>query len=126
MAEHNVKRLTGMRPSCPAISGMPSINVPFSTSLSDLSDAAVPVRDDKDQISQVQTQDLGINPGLPETVSVVSVVDIAHGVVSPRKMGRTASMQRVASFEHLQKRICGGVQNSTDPQSSSINKQKHG
>lgn len=115
MAEDNVKQLTGMPPSCSAISGMTSIN-------------AVPVHDDKDQISRTQTrtqtQDLGIiKPGLPETVPTTSVDDTAHGVVAPAKLSRTASMQRVASLEHLQKRICGGVQNSTDPQSSG-NKQK--
>ncbi|XP_074557739.1 basic leucine zipper 63-like [Curcuma longa] len=115
MAEDNVKQLTGMPPSCSAISGMTSIN-------------AVPVHDDKDPISRTQTrtqaQDLGIiKPGLPETVPTTSVDDTAHGVVAPAKLSRTASMQRVASLEHLQKRICGGVQNSTDPQSSG-NKQK--
>ncbi|XP_042472763.1 bZIP transcription factor RISBZ2-like isoform X2 [Zingiber officinale] len=123
MAEDSVKHLTGMPPSCSAVSGMTSINAPFSTSLSNLSDGAVPVRDDKYQISQAQMQDLGINPGLPETTT--SVDDISHGVVAPGKMGRTVSMQRIASLEHLQKRICGGVQKYSDRQSS-VNRQMHG
>lgn len=112
MAEDNVKRLTGTTLSYSTISDMSSANVPISGSLSDLSDAAVPIHDDKNQIIQTQTQDLDINPRLPEIASASLVDDIVHGGVAGGRMQRTASMQRVASLEHLQKRICGGEQNS--------------
>ncbi|XP_074566804.1 bZIP transcription factor RISBZ2-like [Curcuma longa] len=108
MAEDNVKRLTGTTLSYSTISDMSSATVPFSGSLSNLSDAAVPVHDDKNQIFHTQTRDLDINPRLPEIASASSVDDIVHG----GRMHRTASMQRVASLEHLQKRICGGGENS--------------
>ncbi|XP_074566805.1 LOW QUALITY PROTEIN: bZIP transcription factor RISBZ2-like [Curcuma longa] len=102
MAEDNVKRLTGTTLSY-------STHMSSDMSLSNLSDAAVPVDDDKNQIFRTQTRDLDINPCLPEiAASASSVDDIVHG----GRMHRTASMQRVASLEHLQKRICGGGENS--------------
>ncbi|XP_042434112.1 bZIP transcription factor RISBZ2-like [Zingiber officinale] len=112
MAKDNVKRLTGMTLSYSTISDMSSSSVPFSERPSDLSNAAVTVHDDKNQIFQTQTRDLDINPRLPEIVSASSVNDIVHGGVAGGRMHRTATMQRVASLEHLQKRIYGGGENS--------------
>ncbi|CAL9098741.1 unnamed protein product [Musa textilis] len=127
MAEGSVKRLTGINPLNPTISDMSAHSIPFSGSPSDASDASVPIHDDKEHFSQAQTHDRRMNPCLPEIASPTPV-DVVHGVVAGGKMGRTASMQRVASLEHLQKKICGGGQNSCmsaqwDPESSINNEQ---
>ncbi|RRT57512.1 hypothetical protein B296_00029687 [Ensete ventricosum] len=128
MAEDSVKRLTGISPLNPTISDMSAHSIPLSGSPSDVS---VPIRDDKEHFFQAQTHDRRMKPCLAEIASVTPA-DVVHGAVAGGKIGRTASMQRVASLEHLQKKICGGGQNSCmsaqwdstwDPESSVNNEQ---
>lgn len=122
MAEETVKRVTGLNPLFQSMSeittmGMPSFDVSSETS----ADAAVPVQDDlKPQhyyhnapsSSQASVQDHRIQNGVVEiqnaqpNAAEPNVQPNAAGV-GANKMGRTVSMQRVASLEHLQKRIRG-------------------
>ncbi|WOL05036.1 light-inducible protein CPRF2-like [Canna indica] len=128
MAENNVKRVTGTSAPLYSTISVSMLGASFCGSPSDGSDAAVPIHDDKDQFVQAQTHRV-INSCLPESASATPVEDIVHGAVAGGKMGRTASMRRVVSLERLQKRICGGGQNSVqedamwDPESSVNNKQ---
>ncbi|XVE89880.1 hypothetical protein DITRI_Ditri20bG0030700 [Diplodiscus trichospermus] len=119
MAEEGVKRITGLNPvlqASPEIStmGMPS----FDESPSDTStDAVIPVQDGpKHTFYQaaanhpMSTHDLRINNALTDISSVENIPPNSEGsAVTGNKIGRTASLQRVASLEHLQKRIRGGV-----------------
>ncbi|XP_048137986.1 light-inducible protein CPRF2 isoform X2 [Rhodamnia argentea] len=112
MAEETVKRLTGLNPMFHAISDMSPVGVPpFDGSPSDASaDAAVPVRNDpKHQFYQPNSgnpapsaKDMRVNNGLADIPADENAQQNGAG-----KLGRTASMQRVASLEHLQKRIRG-------------------
>ncbi|KAK3021009.1 hypothetical protein RJ639_046039 [Escallonia herrerae] len=122
MAEEAVKRATKFSPLLRAMSEIPTMGVPsFACSPSDSSvDAAVPVHDDPKQHfyqpapnSHMATHDPRIQNGLVDNVQQNLAVEEVGG----NKMGRTASMQRVASLEHLQKRIRGGV-NSNGTQCS--------
>lgn len=109
MAEESVKRVTGVNLIYPNIPDMSTIGMPFSESPSDATaDAAVPILDNPNHFFQPQSHDQRINTCLPEIASAPPVEDVVHGAVAGGKMGRTASMQRVASLEHLQKRMCGG------------------
>ncbi|XP_042066608.1 light-inducible protein CPRF2-like [Salvia splendens] len=111
MAEERVKRVTGLNPLFQAMSEISTMGMPsFSGSPDTSADAAVPVQDDPEQhyyhapsSSQASVQDHRVRN---------SVVDIppaenaqADAAAGGNKMGRTVSMQRVASLEHLQKRI---------------------
>ncbi|XP_072986938.1 bZIP transcription factor RISBZ2-like [Typha latifolia] len=108
-AEETVKRVTGISPLCSAISDMSAINIPFLTTPPEAtSDAAVPVQDDASHFFQAPLHDHTINASLPGRASAALPVDEAHDTMSNGKMGRSGSMQRVASLEHLQKRICEG------------------
>ncbi|KAF8401784.1 hypothetical protein HHK36_012730 [Tetracentron sinense] len=117
MAENTVKRVTGINPMFQAMSEISTVGMPFAGSPSDTSaDTDVPVQDDpKQQFYQhasnttaATPHDQRMNNGLPDIPPVPSVENVQN-VAGGNKMGRTASMQRVASLEHLQKRICGGV-----------------
>lgn len=116
MAEEAVKRISGLNPmfhaAMPEISAM---SIPsFSGSPSDSSaDAAAPVPDDSNhQYFQPPSDN-------PPTQVKNSLADISSTENMPLKSGaaavagtkivRSASMQRVASLEHLQKRIRGAV-----------------
>ncbi|KAL5768248.1 hypothetical protein ACOSP7_014803 [Xanthoceras sorbifolium] len=128
MAEETVKRITGLNPMfhapMPEISTM---NLPsFSGSPSNSSaDAAVPVQDDPNHHffqppsdNPLSTHDPIVNNGLADISSAENVqLNSGATVVAGNKIGRTASMQRVASLEHLQKRIRGGISPS-GPQSN--------
>lgn len=123
MAEETVKRITGLNPMFHAMSDISSTTMPsFDGSPSDTStDAAVPVQDDSNHhfyppnaINNVSTHDLRINNGLADISPVENVLQKS---AAGNKMGRTASLQRVASLEHLQKRIRGGV-SACGPQSN--------
>ncbi|XP_021891242.1 light-inducible protein CPRF2 [Carica papaya] len=100
-------------PSLPAMQKKPAVPSPSDTS----ADPSVPVQDDSKHhffqsasTSSVATQDLRVNNGLADISSVETVQPNSGTVaVADNKIGRTASMQRVASLEHLQKRIRGGV-----------------
>ncbi|KAJ1701215.1 hypothetical protein LUZ63_000994 [Rhynchospora breviuscula] len=124
MAEDSVKRVTGASSLYPSmVPDLPApINLPYSNSPSDAaSDFRIPAQDDPDQYfapnppalpatgaaSQQQTT---INPTLVSTAPPI-VEDAVHG-----KTGRSTSMQRIASLEHLQKRICGGPSGTWEPE----------
>ncbi|XP_012476676.1 light-inducible protein CPRF2 [Gossypium raimondii] len=125
MAEDSVKRITGLSPvfhTSPEIStaGMSS----FDGSPSDTStEAAASVQDGpKHPLYQaaankpISTHDLRTNNALADISSVENIQPKSEvSSVSGNKIGRTPSMQRVASLEHLQKRICGGI-SSCKPQ----------
>lgn len=119
MAEETVKRVTGLNPLFQAMSEMSSIAMPsFSGSPSDTSaDAAVPVQDDpkhhyyqQPPNNHMPTHDPRIQNGMVDVPPIGNVQqNAATAAVGGIKMGRTFSMQRVASLEHLQKRIRGEV-----------------
>ncbi|XP_059652768.1 light-inducible protein CPRF2 [Cornus florida] len=119
MAEETVKRITGSNSVFQAMSEISTMGMPsFAGSPSDTStDAAVPVQDDPQQRfcqpatnNHIPNHDPSIHNGLVNIPRVDNVQqNPATAAVGGNKMGRTASMQRVASLEHLQKRICGGV-----------------
>ena len=120
MAEETIKRITGLNPMFHVMSDISSIEMPsFEGSPSDTStDAAVPVQDNPNQHfyqpstnNNMSPHDLRVNNGLADISPPVENVqqNSAATAVSGNKMGRTTSLQRVASLEHLQKRIRGGV-----------------
>ncbi|KAL8166422.1 hypothetical protein V2J09_007921 [Rumex salicifolius] len=105
MAEETVKRVTGMSPLVQAMSEISSMRGPsFSGSPSDSADSAVPVHNIKQPLYQ-PPQPANSNPRIKENAPEASIS-------GANKMGRTPSMQRVASLEHLQKRMCGGINQS--------------
>ncbi|XP_021742250.1 light-inducible protein CPRF2-like [Chenopodium quinoa] len=120
MAEETVKRVTGMNPLLQAMSEITAMGMgPFGGSPcpSDSADAAVPVQDDPKQTHYYQPVD---NPhpashpradnGVTDIPSIDDVLqNAATQVLGGSKIARTSSMQRVASLEHLQKRIRGGM-----------------
>ncbi|KAA8544920.1 hypothetical protein F0562_019685 [Nyssa sinensis] len=119
MAEETVKRITGLNPMFQPVSEISTGGVSsFAGSPSDTSaDAAVPVQDDPKQHfyqpasnNRMSSNDPRFQNGLVDIPSVDNVQkNSATSAVGGNKMGRTASMQRVASLEHLQKRIRGGT-----------------
>lgn len=122
MAEETVKRVTGLSPLFQAMSEISTIGLPsFSGSPSDTSaDAAVPVQDDPQQHyyqspsgNHLPAHDPRMQNGMLEIPSVDNNMHqnpaTAATAASGNKMGRTSSLQRVASLEHLQKRIRGEV-----------------
>ncbi|XP_058105450.1 light-inducible protein CPRF2-like [Magnolia sinica] len=123
MAEDTVKRVTGVNPLLPTMSDVSSISMPFSGSPSDAAtDAAVPVHEDPQHFFQ-PTHDRRMNSAVPD-IAPAPAIEGVHS--AGNKMGRTVSMQWVASLEHLQKRIrdgtnpCGPVQweGGWDPEST--------
>ncbi|XP_042518186.1 light-inducible protein CPRF2 [Macadamia integrifolia] len=127
-AEETVKRVTGLNPLFPANGEIPPLmGMPFAGSPSDASaDAAVPVQDDPKRhfyqpapppsgAISTNPRDGRVHDGLPDIppapvapVAPIAPVDKMQNVNGGTKIGRTDSMQRVASLEHLQKRIRGG------------------
>ncbi|XP_039039402.1 LOW QUALITY PROTEIN: light-inducible protein CPRF2-like [Hibiscus syriacus] len=118
LAEEAVKRTTGLNHlfhASPEISTMGISS--FDGSPSDTSDAAVLVQGGPKHTfyqvaadNPISTHDQRINNALTEISSVENVQTNSLGsAVTGNQVGRTASMQRVASLEHLQKRIRGGV-----------------
>jgi len=120
MAEETVKRITGLNPMVHAMSGMPLFD---GRSPSDTSaDAAVPVQDDHHHFYQptsntpIPSHDPIVNDGLGGMSSIENVQQQnSAAVAGGNKMGQTGSLQRVASLEHLQKRIRGGVDSCGPP-----------
>ncbi|XP_022143177.1 light-inducible protein CPRF2 isoform X2 [Momordica charantia] len=122
MAEETVKQVTG-NPMFHAMSSISSIDISsFNGSRSETStDAAVPVQDDPCRIYQpasnnpVGARDIRVNNGLAGISQVDSGQQSSPSTVPPavsgNKIGRSKSLQRVASLEHLQKRICGAQAN---------------
>uniref|UniRef100_A0A0D9W052 BZIP domain-containing protein n=1 Tax=Leersia perrieri TaxID=77586 RepID=A0A0D9W052_9ORYZ len=113
MAEDSVKRVTGMNALFPAASDMSSLSMPFNGSPSEAtSDAAVPIQDDPNNYFATNN-DVGGNTYMPDIPSSAQEdEDFVNGALAAGKIGRTASLQRVASLEHLQKRMCGGPASS--------------
>lgn len=117
MAEEQVKRITGLNPNFHAFLNLSSISTPsFDGSVSETStDAAVTVQDDSNNnlcqpvsSNSIHLNDQRVNSSLTKTSSVENVKHNSPATVGGgNKMGRTASSQRVASLEHLQKRIRG-------------------
>lgn len=109
MAEDTVKRVTGVNTLFQAMPDVSSITMQYSSSPSDgTTDGSVPVHENPNQFLQpTTTHDQGMNTGVADIAPVPVPVEDMHNPGS--KMGRTASMQRVASLEHLQKRIRGGA-----------------
>ncbi|RDX63485.1 Light-inducible protein CPRF2 [Mucuna pruriens] len=125
MAEETVKRITGLNPMIHAMSEISSMGMPSfdGRSPSDTSgDAAVPVQDDPHHHfyqptsnNPIPSHDLRVNNGLGGISSIENVQQQnAAAVVGGNKMDQTASLQRVASLEHLQKRIRGGPPSNGD------------
>lgn len=116
MAEETVKRVTGLNPLFQAMSEISAIGRPaFAGSPDTSADAAVPVQDDHNQQyyhapsnNQPPTgQDHRIQSGLVDVNPAENAQPNTTPAVGANKVGRTVSMQRVASLEHLQKRIRG-------------------
>lgn len=128
MAEETVKRVTGLNPLFHVMPDMSSMGMPaFDGSPSDNSaDAAVPVQDDPHHhfyqptsINPMPCHDMRVNNGLGEISSIENVQPNNAAVVGGNKMGQTAPpLHRVASLEHLQKRIRGGGVDSCGPPSN--------
>jgi hypothetical protein len=106
MAEDSVKRVTGMNALFPAVSDMSSLSMPFQGSPSDST---------SDLNSYFATQsEVGANNNyMPDIASSTQEdEDFVNAALAAGKIDRTASLQRVASLEHLQKRMCGGPPSS--------------
>ncbi|KAH1037436.1 hypothetical protein GLYMA_20G224500v4 [Glycine max] len=111
MAEETVKRITGLNPLLHAMSDISSLGLPSfdGRSPSDTSaDAAVPVQDDPHHhfyqptsTNPIPSHDPIVNNGLGGISSIENVQQNAAVVLGGNKMGQTASLQRVASLEHL-------------------------
>ncbi|XP_027365545.1 light-inducible protein CPRF2-like isoform X2 [Abrus precatorius] len=120
MAEETVKRITGLNPMFHAMSDISTMGMPsFDGSPSDTSaDAAVPVQDDPSHHfyqptsnNPIPSHDLRVG----DISSIENVQQNAAAAVAGNNIGQTASLQRVASLEHLQKRIRGGVDSCGPP-----------
>ncbi|XP_057439504.1 light-inducible protein CPRF2-like isoform X2 [Lotus japonicus] len=119
MAEETVKRVTGLNPIFNGMAEISSMGMSlFDENPSEASaDASVPVQEDPNHhlcrptSSHIASSHLRVNNnGLGGISSVESVQqNSAATVVSGNKMGRTSSLPRVASLEHLQKRIRSGT-----------------
>jgi hypothetical protein len=105
MAEDSVKRVTGMNSLFPAVSDVSSLSMPFQGSPSDsTSDAAVPIQDDPNSYFATPSEVGANNSYMPDIA--------ASSTHEDKDFVNAASMQRVASLEHLQKRMCGGPASS--------------
>ncbi|CAK7340967.1 unnamed protein product [Dovyalis caffra] len=121
MTEETVKRFTGSNPIFHAMPDLSIMSTPsFDGSPSDTSaDAAVPVQDDpKHHFYEAPNNPISTHHPRPRVNNVLADISSVENVqpnsgaaagVSGNKLGRTASLQRVASLERLQKRIRGGA-----------------
>ncbi|KAL3829870.1 hypothetical protein ACJIZ3_018672 [Penstemon smallii] len=98
MAEETVKRITGLNPLFQAMPGVSTMSFAGS-SCETIADAAVPVRDEPKQNYH----------NAPSSNTHLSIPPPAENVqpstAAADKTGRTVSLSRVASLEHLQKLI---------------------
>lgn len=124
MAEETVKRITGLNPLLHAMTDISSMGMPsFDGSPSDNSaDAAVPVQDDPHHHfyqpsanNPMPSHDMRVNNGLRDISSIENMQQNPAAIVGGNEMGQSAPLQRVASLEHLQKRIRGGVDSCGPP-----------
>ncbi|KAB5556362.1 hypothetical protein DKX38_007271 [Salix brachista] len=121
MAEETVKRFTGLNHMFHAMPDISTMSMPsFDGSPSDTSaDAAVPVEDDPEHcFYQAPSNPISTHDSKPRVNIVLADISSVENMqpnpgtatgVSGNKLGRTASLQRVASLERLQKQICGGA-----------------
>ncbi|KAG5244994.1 light-inducible protein [Salix suchowensis] len=121
MAEETVKRFTGSNHMFHAMPDISTMSMPsFDGSPSDTStDAAVPVEDDPEhRFYQAPNNPISTHDSKPRVNIVSADISSVENMqpnpgaatgVSGNKLGRTASLQRVASLESLQKQICGGA-----------------
>jgi hypothetical protein len=108
MAEETVKRVTGLNPFFQAMSEISSGGIPsFDCSASDTS-AEASVHTLPDEQQKFYHQNNHVDPRVQNGMADMLAPDNNSSETSGSKMGRTDSMQRVASLEHLQKRIRGG------------------
>ncbi|KAL0380123.1 UNVERIFIED_CONTAM: Light-inducible protein CP [Sesamum angustifolium] len=125
MAEETVKRVTGLNPLFQAMSEISTMGMASFVNSPDTSaDAAVPVQDDLKQDyhhtpsnSHTSMGNHTIQNGMMNIAPGENVQSNATAAVGSNEMGRTVSMQRVASLEHLQKRIrvSSGKEGSGEP-----------
>ncbi|CAN1761450.1 Light-inducible protein CPRF2 [Linum perenne] len=111
MAEETVKRITGVTPIFQARKEMSTVSIPssFDGSGSDTSaETAVPVSKPSNCMSDVSTVENGRSDKETGEPGVTTGIN---------KIGRKASVRRIASLEHLQKRIRGEA-SSCGPQSN--------
>lgn len=117
MAEETVKRVTGLNPLFQAMCEISTMMMPsFTGSPFDSSaDAAVPEQDDPRhhyyqalENSHMPNHTPGMQNGMIDIPSMENAhQNSAAEAIGGNKIGRTSSMQRVASLEHLQKRMRG-------------------
>lgn len=122
MAEETVKRVTGLNPLFQAISEMSAIGIPsFSGSPSDASaDASVP---EQDYSKQHYYNHASSSNHLISQVCFIPTAESAAAAsasVEVNKIGRSVSMQRVGSLEHLQTRSRGGAGSSVSPEAGQL------
>lgn len=118
MAEETVKRFTGLNPMFNAMSEISSMGMSlFNGSPSESSaDASVPVQEDpNNHFCQPTSNNViskhdnrGVNNGLGAGI-ISSAENVQKNTAGGNKIGRTNSLTRVASLEHLQNRIRGGA-----------------
>jgi hypothetical protein len=121
MAEEKVKRFTGLNYMFHAMPDISTMSMPsFDGSPSDTSaDAAVAVKDDpKHYFYKAPNNPISTHDSWPRVNFVLADISSVENAqpnsgtaagLSGNKLGRTASLQRVASLERLQKRIRGGA-----------------
>lgn len=117
MAEETVKRVTGLNPLFQAMSEISTIGMPsFGVCSDTLADAAAPVQDVPNQhyyqapnnhmsISDHMIQNSLVNIPPVDNINQNSATEEVRG----DEVGGTVPMQQVASLEHLQKGIRGGL-----------------
>lgn len=131
MAEESVKRVTGMNPLLQAMSEISALGMAtnFIGSPSCSPDAAVPVQEPDPKhphyytpvINPLSVPPARVDNGMANISAINSVLQTATAPVE--KIGRTTPLQRVASLEHLQKRIRGGVEQGSPHGSSGSGEQ---
>ncbi|KAG9159541.1 hypothetical protein Leryth_026135 [Lithospermum erythrorhizon] len=109
MAEETVKRITGLNPFLQTVTEISTMMPTYSGSPSDTStDTSVPVQHDPKQ--QYHATPSSRMPSHDTSLADIPSEDhVRHPATAAaaNKMERTLSMHRVASLEHLQKRIRG-------------------
>ncbi|GAA0184447.1 basic leucine zipper transcription factor [Lithospermum erythrorhizon] len=109
MAEETVKRITGLNPFLQTLTEISTMMPTYSGSPSDTStDTSVPVQHDPKQ--QYHATPSSRMPSHDTSLADIPSEDhVRHPATAAaaNKMERTSSMHRVASLEHLQKRIRG-------------------
>lgn len=132
MAEETVKRVTGLNPLFQAMTEISTIMLPsFTGSPFDSSaDAGVPEQDDlkchyypAPDNSHMPNHDSRMQNAMLDIPPIGNVhQNSATEAIEANKIGRTSSMQRVASLEHLQKRIRGDPKVLVEPKAGENNR----